>query len=325
MKLLRKVIKKLLKTLVSELGIGQLLQSKSSITVLTYHGITDKQSNINDFCFVDEEEFDKQMEYLSKHFEVKSAEDAYLNSYSNEKPVAVITFDDGFFNNFSHAYPILKKYGLPATIFLSTKYIESSDTVWFCKIIQVIESSQEKEISWRGALLSIKTGADKRLASSIIQADLKRLHPESIEKELITLFDALNTDIDFNDTPYGMLTEKSVIEMQESKLITFGAHSHNHSILSKLSEDESEIEICESLLQVQKLTGKKCNMFAYPNGDVGDYGSNHKTLLKKSNVSLMFSMNDGLSSRQDDFSEIKRLFISSHINMNQFSAKVHGY
>jgi peptidoglycan/xylan/chitin deacetylase (PgdA/CDA1 family) len=322
---LRKVLNKVLGKFVSKLGLGPLLQNKSSITVLTYHGITDKQSNINDFCFVDEEEFDKQMEYISKHFEVKSAEEAYLNSYSNQKPVAVITFDDGFFNNFSHAFPILKKYGLPATIFLSTKYIESKDTVWFCKIIQVIESSQEKEISWRGALLPIKSGPDKRLASSLIQADLKKLHPAYIEEELITLFDSLNTNIDFNGTPYGMLTEKSVKEMQESKLISFGAHSHNHSILSRLSEDESEIEICESLLQVQKLTGRKCNMFAYPNGDIGDYGSNHKSLLKKENVSLMFSMNDGLSSRKDDYSEIKRLFISSHINMNQFSAKVHGY
>jgi peptidoglycan/xylan/chitin deacetylase (PgdA/CDA1 family) len=325
MKLLRKVFKKILKILVSELGIGPFLQSRSSITVLTYHGITDAKSDINDFCFVGEDEFDKQMKYLSQNFDVKSAEDAYLNSYNNEKPVAVVTFDDGFFNNFSHAFPILKKYGVPATIFLSTNFIDSNDTIWFCKIIQVIESSQESEISWRGSLLPIKSGPDKRLASSIIQTDLKRLHPASIEEELITLFDSLNINMDFNDTPYGMLTEKSVIEMQESKLITFGAHTHNHAILTKLSKDESKNEIHESLRQVQILTGKKCTMFAYPNGGVGDYSNNHKQILQNSSVSLTFSMKDGLSSQQDDYSEIKRLFISSHINMKQFSAQVHGY
>ncbi len=325
MELIRKLQNKVLNKLVSWVGIGPLLINKNKISVLTYHGITGDYNSVNDFCFVSAGEFEKQMKYLLKHFDIIGAEDAYLNNYDNKKPVAVITFDDGFFNNFSHAFPVLKKYKIPATVFLSTNLIESNDTIWFCKIIQMIESSKEKEIFWEGEKLSIDSCNDKRLTSSKIQASIKKLNPSEIESAINKIFKLGDIYTDYSDTLFGMLTRNAIKEMQDSHLITFGAHTHNHTILSKLSKDESQKEISDSLQEVQKITGKRCNMFAYPNGGVDDYNSDHKSLLNKLNVSLAFSMKDGLSSRQDDYFEIKRLFISSHINIKQFSAQVHGY
>jgi peptidoglycan/xylan/chitin deacetylase (PgdA/CDA1 family) len=325
MKLLKKIFKKIRYKVVSELKLGPLLQNINSISVLTYHGIIKNDSNVNDYCFVSEVEFEKQVKYLSENFELRSAEDAYLNYYDNKKPVAVITFDDGFLNNFTYALPILKKYLAPATVFLSTKYIDTIDTIWFCKIIHAVEICNDEKIEWRGEVLPIQTKGDKMLTSTIIQNDLKGLHPLTIDTEINGLVESINNISDFSNTPFEMLTSKTVIEMQESNLITFGAHTHTHAILSKLDEAESKVEIFKSLDSVKKITGKKCNMFAYPNGGISDYNDSHKLLLKNSSISLAFSMIDGLSSKQDDLYQIKRFFISSHINIKQFSAQVHGY
>ncbi len=325
MELLNKIIHKTLKKIVSELRLWKFIASKNKISVLTYHGITGGDSKINDFCFVCKCDFEKQMEFISKNFEVKSAEDAYFKQHDKRKPIAVITFDDGFFNNYSHAFPILKKYNIPATIFLSTSFIDSNNTIWFCKIIQYIESRTDEVVIWKGQSISIKTSSDKRLASSIIQADIKKLHPAEINGELNCLYGFSGNIIDYTKTSFGMLTKESIKEMQDSKLVTFGAHTHNHVILSRLSENECELEVTNSIEKVKILTGKECKMFAYPNGGKDDYDDRHKLLLKNLNIDLTFSMKDGLSSKNDDLFEIKRLFISSHISMKQFAAQVHGY
>lgn len=325
MNLINKILRKLLKILVSELKIGKYLQNKGSISVLTYHGVISDSHAINDYCFIKQSDFDRQMKYLSENFHVKSIDDAYLNESSSKNPVAVITFDDGFMNNFEYAFPILKKYRLPATIFLSTKFIDTDETIWFCRVIQIIESCKIDEIVWDGIKLKIRTNEEKRLASSKIQEDLKLKSPCEIDKGLDRLCEQLNVRSSILGSPYQMLTRENITEMLDSGLIHFGAHTHKHAILSRLSEADARTEVMTSISEVERFTGVACKTFAYPNGGINDYSEFHKQLLKDLNVKTSFSMKDGLSSRKDDYLELQRLFVSSHINQKQFIAQVHGY
>lgn len=325
MNLINKILRKILKIIVSELKIGKYLQNKDSISVLTYHGVVSDSHTINDYCFIKQSDFDEQMKYLSENFHVKNTDDAYLNESSSEKPVAVITFDDGFMNNFEYAFPILKKYRLPATIFLSTKFIDTDETIWFCRVIQIIESCEIDEIVWDGIKLKIRTNEEKRLASSKIQEDLKLKSPCEIDKELDRLCEQLNVRFSISGSPYQMLTGENIKEMLDSGLIHFGAHTHKHAILSRLSEADAKKEVMTSISEVERITGVACKTFAYPNGGINDYSESHKQLLKDLNVKTSFSMKDGLSSRKDEYLELQRLFVSSHINQKQFIAQVHGY
>jgi len=103
------------------------LTPKYAVPILAYHSVAYKE----DSPFVVPENFIKQMEYIKKKgYEVITL-DELVESIKNKKRLkrnkVVITFDDGYKNNFEYAYPILKKFGFPATIFLATNYIGNDE------------------------------------------------------------------------------------------------------------------------------------------------------------------------------------------------------
>jgi len=103
------------------------LKSKK-VSILMYHSVSD---NDNRFFAVSEKNFEKQVKFLSdKNFSIISA-DALLDILKNKKEVKektiCLTFDDGYKNNYSVVFPILKKYNFPAMIFLVTDLIGEDD------------------------------------------------------------------------------------------------------------------------------------------------------------------------------------------------------
>jgi len=96
---------------------------KYAMPILTYHSIAYEKNN----HFVSPENFVKQMEYIKKNgYEVITLDELVKTIQSKKhlkRNKVVITFDDGYQNNFKYAYPVLKKFGFPATIFLVTDYI----------------------------------------------------------------------------------------------------------------------------------------------------------------------------------------------------------
>ena len=86
-----------------------------------YHGVVRKPLAVPDWCFISEQNFSRQMEYLHRNFKVVSLTQAAEDLRENRinEPTAVITFDDGYQNVCDVAYPLLSRLGLPATVFLS--------------------------------------------------------------------------------------------------------------------------------------------------------------------------------------------------------------
>ncbi|MFA6357107.1 MAG: polysaccharide deacetylase family protein [Candidatus Omnitrophota bacterium] len=102
------------------------LSPKYTVPILMYHNIGHEAGSF----YVSPENFAKQMEYIKKHgYEVITL-DELVESTKDKKPLkrnkVVITFDDGYKDNFEYAYPILKKYGFPATIFIITDFAGKS-------------------------------------------------------------------------------------------------------------------------------------------------------------------------------------------------------
>ena len=96
----------------------------SPIVVLYYHAVDDKINGI-DQLFVSPAEFDKQLNYLKTNGYTAISFDQIDQSANIEKPV-IITFDDGYEDNYTYAYPILKKYNFTATIFICSDFIDRS-------------------------------------------------------------------------------------------------------------------------------------------------------------------------------------------------------
>jgi peptidoglycan/xylan/chitin deacetylase (PgdA/CDA1 family) len=124
--LLKKIIKIVVCIITTCTGYHRICQSKTNkrgLTILTYHSISNE---INPDETVNPEEFKKQLQYIKENYKVISLEEAVEYLQTDIEKIAdsiVITFDDGYSDNYHNAYPLLKKHSFPATIFLISNLI----------------------------------------------------------------------------------------------------------------------------------------------------------------------------------------------------------
>jgi peptidoglycan/xylan/chitin deacetylase (PgdA/CDA1 family) len=134
-------------------GLAQRSKKNSRLlTILAYHRILPPD---NGFMFdegvisASPEVFERQMKFVKENFNVISFKDLQgvlnRNEKEDQKPYLIITFDDGYLDNYTYAYPILKKYGLPATIFLTVNYIGTNLIFWWDQIACALKIADNKK------------------------------------------------------------------------------------------------------------------------------------------------------------------------------------
>ena len=120
---------------------------RTQIPIIMYHHIGNKKDGflLNRTNTID---FEKQLIFLKKKYEIINFErliQAFKENKTLPKRTAIITFDDGYKNNYTEAFPLLKKYNIPATIFLTTGHIETDNTFWWDKIGYVLCNTKQKK------------------------------------------------------------------------------------------------------------------------------------------------------------------------------------
>ncbi len=324
-----KVANKLKQKIISFFDIANIvhMDKLNTVSILTYHCVTSEALRVNDFCFVTASDFEEQISYLNNVFDIIPMSDMYIEKKC-DKPRAIITFDDGFYNNYEVAFPILKKYKSPFSIYLSTNLVKSNDTVWFCKVNYALSFTQVDNVEWNGKGFNLTTPTGREEASIYIQRDLKIFKNNEIEAKICKLYMSLNLEMPANFSNYKnyrMLDQQAIDEMRSSGLVEYGAHTHNHTILSRLSYSESYEEISKSIYIVTELTGQKCKMFAYPNGGKSDFSIDHINIIKELGIVSAVTMESGLARSNDNPFKIKRLFVSSNTSLKTFKLQVHGF
>lgn len=319
--------------LIAKTKIPQLfhrLAYRDELTIIMYHGIIRSPLEVTDWCFVDEISFRMQIEYLRKHFEVVSLSEAVeqMGNGGMKRPTAVITFDDGYQNNFDVAFPILCREKIPATIFLTTGFINTEETVWHCKLNLALAQTRRSHIEWDGFKFDLSTSDFKAKASAAIQDRLKKLEPSRLMTTVRNIILELGNDPDCSiemGSPFRMLDETAIVEMAGSGLIEFGAHTHHHAILSQLSDKERSSEIRQSINTVCKLTGRPCNCFAYPNGRVEDYNIETIRDLETCGIQIGVTTISGPNDIMTPVMELRRYGIGAHLPMAAFQLMVHHF
>ena len=129
-------------------------------------------------------DFEKQIVHLVKNYKVISL-DEIVERVKNKRSLrrcVAITFDDGFRDNYENAYPILRKYNVPAAIFLTTGYIDSGTAPWFIKLRYIFMQTEKTDfnLSHKGTNISLpmNTTSEKFAASDRVMAYLKDCHDQ---------------------------------------------------------------------------------------------------------------------------------------------------
>lgn len=184
----------------------------------------------------------------------------------------VITFDDGYYDFYKHAYPLLEKYETPATIFISTRNIGKKREFWWDQLERILWHSSETPKSIAVGDLEVETATENaRLeALPVIRMELKtKYSPEGREKFLDALEAKCQGTIEAN--PEGRtMTEQEIVELSKSKYITIGAHTVSHASLPFLNKEEQRREILKAKERLEELIDKPVTVFSYPFGNYDD-------------------------------------------------------
>jgi len=241
--------------------------------ILVYHRVPDLNSNFSfDSSLVSSsvDNFKRQIQYLSEKYNIISLEkfgQYHKKKINPPRNSVVITFDDGYCDNYEHAYPILKKYKLPATIFVITDAIEKNVLLWWDKVAYIINKTKINyfEIKKLGKY-PLRNKYEKLKALKVISLKLKSM--DEVKKnylieELICILKVKIPDIKKNKRL--SLNWNEIKEMSRNGIL-FGSHTTSHPILTNISLADAAKEIKNSKSILEKNISKKIKYFSYPNG-----------------------------------------------------------
>jgi len=171
-----------------------------------------------------------------------------------------ITFDDGFEDIYQYAFPILKKYNIPFTIYLSTDIIDNKALVWWLSLEKIILTNDEIYLA-DDTMYYCKTKTTKKETFTVLlQAIFNSAETPSVVFQ--RLFSSYQT---YFETGYNQtLTDIEIKEMIDSGLCTIGAHAVSHPILTKLDTEQCNYEIYHSKKILKERFGVPVEHFSYP-------------------------------------------------------------
>jgi peptidoglycan/xylan/chitin deacetylase (PgdA/CDA1 family) len=227
--------------------------------------------------------FEQQLQYLCRNYEIIELETLAHYLHTHQIPpskAAVITFDDGYKDNYLYALPLLEKYGCPATIFLTVDSIGIKGLPIHELINWFFHNAPLKEIEIPGiGRFPLYSKTHRRIVATITFKKLRALS----YKEKKSFLKKITTNANF-EIPPSLLSEEvflgwqDVKEMQGRK-ITFGSHTLTHPLLTSLSREDARREISYSKKRIEEEIGKEVTTFAYP---YGEYNAEVRKIVKES-------------------------------------------
>jgi peptidoglycan/xylan/chitin deacetylase (PgdA/CDA1 family) len=190
----------------------------------------------------------------------------------------VLTFDDGYSDNYTHAFALARELQVPITIFLIPGYIDSGEYFWWREGKRLVCRAQVDEAAIEGHIYHLNQPGERK---ALVQAiDTRLRHAKSVaEREafLATARKALAVPLAIapEEEPTLPLTWSQVREMEESGWVSFGSHTMHHPILAYLTdpvEVQREVGECHAMLEQQ--LGHPVRTFAYPVGQLQHIGNN---------------------------------------------------
>lgn len=293
----------------------------TSAAILIYHRIGPKEDSWS-LEPLNTKAFEKQLSCLAKNFEIVTLEklaDIIDQKSPPESRLAAVTFDDGYQDNFIHAYPVLEKYGVPATIFLTSGLIGSDSLFWWDHISYIIQHTSLKTIRLSGlGSYALHTSAQRRQAADAVIKKLKE-YPEVRKKILINhLIKLAGVEIPGGTGKKLVLTWQQVREMACNK-IKFGAHGVTHAILTKMPLSNAKREIINSKKEIERNIGETVLTFSYPNGS---YNQNIIDILKTGGFKCGVTVQNALVNPGSNPYELPR--IRQTENLSKFKAMSSG-
>ena len=288
------------------------LTSARMARILMYHNFAESNETNQDAVCVDA--LRKQLSCLRRKFKVVPLRTIaeHLTRGMELDPLCVaVTIDDGRRNCYQVLFPLLKEFGIPATLFVVTSFIEGEDWIWTDKVLWLSARSQMPE-----------------LASDVIDdqfARLNRLRPEMRNSWIEEAARCAGCSIPKSPPEaYSPCSWSELGEMADSGLLEIGSHTVSHPILASITEAESWDELTNSRLQIQRRLGRPALSFCFPNGKGGDYSAAQLRQVEEAGYECAVAAQWGMVTNSSSRYELPRIGVSGSSDVLSFSKELEG-
>jgi peptidoglycan/xylan/chitin deacetylase (PgdA/CDA1 family) len=314
---------------------------QSSVVVLTYHRIasTGTDSFYDPVISATPEAFRAQIDWLYGQFEILDLSEflAWTNGeLAMRRPAALITFDDGYRDNFDVAVPILRAAGVPATFFLATGFLDEPKLPWWDHVAYIIKSTGVRRFTVAtspGAnacrlSFDLVEGTRQQFIKTVVNAFLDG----SISNQawfLDELGSAAQVSVDatlLGRKLFGNWNQVRELAATDSNL-TFGSHAKSHPRLADLDEASERVELAESKEILERQLGKPIQALAYPYGWPGSFTARSSALAREIGYQVAFTSMEGVNRHNSmERFEMKRFGIGMGDSASLLRARVglHG-
>jgi peptidoglycan/xylan/chitin deacetylase (PgdA/CDA1 family) len=260
-----------------------------SITVLTYHRIRPDHACAEppfdeDVFGPTQACFAEQMTWLKSHLTVLSEVELLdLIGRPAKGHFAVVTFDDGYRDNYELAWPVLRSLGIPAIFFVSPALIDARRLGWWDVIAYLVKHSAKPQIEIRGEVASIRK----------LQGWMKSLPAAETENLIETLSQIAEVPLPSSELQSGQLmTWDQIVEVSRNG-IAIGSHTSTHRVLATLDEDRQWWELSESKAALERRLGQPVRTLAYPAGSHGNFTAASMQIAEECGYEGAFSFHSG--------------------------------
>lgn len=311
-------------------------QVKNRLTVLAYHRIIDYTHPDFDYYLpnvsASPQQFAEQIAFVAENFNVVSLDDVRAAAEGSaplpDYPL-LITFDDGYLDNYENAYPVLKKFKFPAAVFLTTSRMDDPQPLWWDIVSRLFALTKFKTpdlplVGTHDITSPVKNQwvLDALIAKIKVLPELEKC---DIVHQVCRILDPDRTII-HNRLPRTFMVWDEVRDLIANG-IACQPHTHNHPILTRINLEMAKTEIECSKEAIFQNTGHECYAFAYPNGTPVDYNNQIMSILKSMNFNLGFTLKSGAmlqnELKREPF-EIKRHYIGVRDTKEVFAARLVG-
>ncbi len=249
------------------------LLNRSKLPVLMYHRFSDRGLPGK----TSRQIFERDLEYLTRNYKVISLSNAVAHLQEGSalpSRSVVLTIDDGYRDFYDIAFPVLKQFGLPATLYVVTDFVDGAGWIWTDIARFITGRSLGREIDLkvneRSVRRRVEDGDAALAVAGEINTNLKKL-PEQQRKQILAEF-ARSMDVSVPDVPpaeYGPIDWSHAREMA-SFGIEIVSHTATHPILTNESDERLADELARSLAVVRDRLQVDAVHFCYPNGNAGN-------------------------------------------------------
>jgi peptidoglycan/xylan/chitin deacetylase (PgdA/CDA1 family) len=298
-----------------------------SAAIVMYHGVTASPLPAFNWCQLPAQRFAEQIRFLAREYHILPVREV-VRRLADGRPLpdraVALTFDDGFRNVLTTAFPVLKRFQAPATVFLVTGLVGTNQPAWPDRLFHALVTTRHAEVFFEGRAWPLGTARERAVAYRYLADRLKVVDAQTKDDMLERLIEETGGEARVGpESPLATMDWDEAAQLAKSGLVEFGSHTHNHPILSRCPPEVQRQELRRSRDLLRERLGA-ADLFAYPNGGRRDFTPVTKWLLAELGYACGLTTAPGLNVPGADPYELRRVNVGADMTLADFERAMVG-